>query len=234
MNNFMNEGTDTQSHFNWINISNGDFVMKSDENEPKAKSRVNKLGNTVFERHFQSIGPVYIKSLTMYESKYGDKNIYVGVQGVNQDKVDTVIIIKSDSGYGRSFFDQVFNIEFDRLVVIKPWSKLYEDKKVTKLYITYTNNDKALVGLPNGTPELIFHDIKGKKVIDNISQIKRGDYIEEAFIKMSKDKGMWIEKKEEGLYKEATIEEKKELSKELNKLKKNKSDREPDIDDLFN
>ena len=55
---FLNEIENKQnaeSTIRWISISNGMLVTKSDSSNPKAKSRINKLGTEVYEQFFQSL-----------------------------------------------------------------------------------------------------------------------------------------------------------------------------------
>ena len=183
----------------WIGISNGYFVMKTDETNPKAKKRINKLGNEVYELFFASIGPVKIKTLTFDENKFGEKNIYVGVYNpeIKMD-MDTVITIKMESSYGRSFLQQIFNIDLTKTISFNPWSKTDDEgKKTNRLYINYGDREKVKMAYPTGTPEVIFHDIKGKKIVDVVSQAKQADFLEERLELFSKSNNMWVEKKVE-------------------------------------
>ena len=167
----------------WASISNGLIVVRSTEADPKAKSRVNKLGNTVWERFYRSIYGV-ITNISVEENKFGEKDIRVGLK--HGDMIG-VLTIKLDSSYGRSFFAQIFNTDLSRGIEFTPWSKVTEDgTKKTRLYLGYGKREPVEWKLPEGTPVVKFVEIKGKKVVDNISQIEQMDFLEEklnAFIK---------------------------------------------------
>jgi hypothetical protein len=229
---FLNETSATEGttkQVRWITLSNGKFVMKVDQNDTKAVSRINKLGNQVWERVFASIGPVNIKTLTIQENPYGEKNIYIGVENpAMKSDMDTVIIIKAESAYGRSFFQQIFHIDLTRLVVFNPWTKVSEDgKKATRLYINYTNKEKSGFGFPEGTPQVIFHQIKGKTIVDVVSQVSQQDFLEEKLIELSKANGLWREATKKAENSETFLGENVDTTplteaeiKSLNKLKK--------------
>lgn len=242
---FLNETSATEGtakQVRWITLSEGKFVMKSDENDTKAVSRINKLGKKVWERKFASVGPVNIKTLTIQDNSYGEKNIYVGVENpAMKNDMDTVIIIKAESAYGRSFYQQIFNVDFSRLVVFNPWTKVGEDgKKATRLYINYTNKEKPTFGYPEGTPQVVFHQVKGKTIVDVVSQVTQTDFLEEKLIELSKGKGLWMEPKSKD---EVNLGENVDTTplteaeaKSLNKLKKAFGGKtEPDTigDDFF-
>lgn len=197
---FLNEIENKSNHessIRWIGISNGMLVTKSDSTNPKAKSRINKLGNEVWEQYFQSLGPVFIKSLTIDTNKFDETNIYVGVENpAMKDQPLTILTIKLNSSYGRSFLSQIFNIDLTKMVVFNPWMKVSEDgKKANRLYINYTDKTKVLWKLPEGTPEVKWVETKKGSIIDSVSQINHVSFLEEALTKLSKDNGLWIDKK---------------------------------------
>ena len=39
----------------WAGISNGKFVVRAKQDDPKAVKRINKLGNEVYERFYDNI-----------------------------------------------------------------------------------------------------------------------------------------------------------------------------------
>lgn len=172
----------------WASISNGYIVTKSDQSDPKAKSRVNKLGNTVYERYWASIFGK-ITSIVVEDNKFGETDIRVGLE---DDDNKSVLTFKLDSSYGRSFLSQIFNADLSRKIEFKPWAKLSEDgSKKTRLYLSYgVRNSNVEWKLPEGTPEVKFVDIKGKKVVDNISQIQQIEFLTDKLNELIKLKGL--------------------------------------------
>ena len=198
---FLNEIENKQnaeSAIRWISISNGMLVTKSDSSNPKAKSRINKLGTEVYEQFFQSLGPVNIISLNVDVNKFDETNIYVGVNNpAMKEQPLTILTIKMNSAYGRSFLSQIFNVDLTRMVVFSPWMKVGEDGvKKNRLYINYTNKtDKVEWKFPTGTPEVKWVETKKGSVIDSVSQINHTTFLEEALTKLAKDNNLWVEKK---------------------------------------
>lgn len=234
---FLNEidmkQNNTETSIRWIGISNGMLVMKSDSSNPKAKSRINKLGNEVWEQFFQSLGPVNITSLNVETNKFDETNIYVGVNNpAIKDQPKTILTIKMNSSYGRSFLNQIFNIDLSRMVTFNPWMKVAEDgTKKNRLYINYTTKEKIEWKLPEGTPEVKWVETKKGSVVDNVSQINHLTFLEEALIKLAKDNNLWIEKKTTDLGEnvdtsELTAEELAEL-KQIKKANKVTQPRSP-------
>lgn len=217
----------------WCSISNGLICIKADEKTPGAKSRVNKLGNQVWEKFYKSIAG-NIVGLGMSENKFGEREIRVRIE--NGDSVG-ILTIKADSSYGRGFFNQIFNVDLRKQVEFCPWQKITEDgSKRTNLYLNYQKRDKVEYKLPNGCPELIFHEIKGKKVLDVVSKAKQDEFLETELNKFILKNNLTFvkeatEKVEERF--ELTPEEAKELSN-LKKKNKSKVDEINDLDDFFN
>lgn len=172
----------------WANISNGLIVIKTNINSPGAKSRINKQGTTVYENFYGSIHGV-VSSISMEENKFGEKEIKVGLKSNGNDAVLTISL---NSSYGRSFLAQIFNARINEEIVFIPWQKLTEEgKKKSNLYLQYgtspsRKNEVVTYEFPKGTPEVIWVDLKGKQVVDNISQIKHIDYLEEKLAEFAK------------------------------------------------
>ena len=230
----LNEITNTQKT-TWASISNGNIVVRSTEDDPKAKSRINKKGIKVFERYYASIAGK-IKNLSIEDNVFGEKEVKVGLE--NGDNLG-VLTIKVDSSYGRSFMAQIFNVDLSKAVVFNPWIKKLEDTTKSALYLNYEDRTKVDYKLPQGTPTVNWVDLKGKKVIDNISMIQHQDFLEETLRKFIVDNGLGFVKytpapKEEN---EFTAPLSKEEKKELADMKKNaktKKGSEQSDDDFFN
>lgn len=180
----INEG----SNIIWATISNGYIVTKTDEDDAKGKSRVNKLGKTVYERYWASIFGK-ITTIAVEDNKFGETDIRVGLE---DEENKSVLTFKLDSSYGRSFLSQIFNADLSRKIEFKPWTKTAEDgTKKTRLYLSYgVRNSSIEWKLPEGTPEVKFVEIKGKKVVDNISQLQQIEFLTDKLNALIKEKGL--------------------------------------------
>jgi hypothetical protein len=222
----------------WAKISGGMIVIPADETDPKAKSRVNKVGNTVYERFYKSIAG-WIKTLSVEENKFGETDIRVGLEdGENK----AVLTFALDSSYGRGFLNQIFNVDLTKQVAFTPWLKITEDgTKRTNLYLNYAKNQSVEYKLPVGCPEVKWVDTKKGKVIDPVSKAEHDDFLDnklQEFIKLNNLvydnslKGVNLDE----MMGELTPEEKKQLVKpKAEKVKSNENHSvEASDDDFFN
>lgn len=223
----------------WTSISNGLIVTKASEGEPGAKSRVNKLGTTVWEKFYGSIHGV-ITSISVEENKFGEQDIKVGLKSNGND---AVLTIKLESSYGRSFLAQIFNVDVTQEILFSPWQKVTEDgTKKSRLYLQYgTKPSRANVPveykLPDGTPEVKFVEIKGKKVVDNISQIESVTFLTDKLAQFAKEKGLvYTKTTSEDTFLTGNVDttplteaEKKQLSKPKDSTKAKKSEESDEL-----
>lgn len=220
----------------WATISNGLIVVKSNENDAKAKSRINKLGNQVWERFYRSIAGV-ITSINVEENKFGETDIRVGLKN---GETNGVLTFKLDSSYGRSFLAQIFNVDFTKMVEFTPWSKVTEDgTKKTRLYLGYGKRQNIEWKLPEGTPEIKWVETKKGKVIDPVTQAEHDDFLDVKLKELIKQNNLEYSNGTitEDEWNEMTVPLTQDEKKELKDLKKNKKEKEDDIeslDDLFN
>lgn len=184
----LQEKSNETTNLIWATISNGAIVTKSDSSDPKAVKRINKLGNEVYERHWASIFGSIV-SIQIEDNKFGETDIKIGLQDEDNK---LILTFKLDSSYGRSFLSQIFNADLTKKIKFTPWQKITEEgTKKTRLYLSYgVRNMNIEWKLPTGTPEVKFVDVKGKKVIDNISQIQHMDFLVEKLNDLIKQKGL--------------------------------------------
>lgn len=163
------------SKITWAKISNGLIVVNSDENDTKAKSRTNKLGNIVYERFYKSIYGI-ITTISVEENKFGETEVKVGLK---HDEMIGVLSFNLESSYGRGFMSQIFNVDFSRGVEFTPWQKINEDgTKRTNLYLGYGKRESVKYALPEGTPEVKWVDTKKGKVVDPVSKAEHEDFLD--------------------------------------------------------
>ena len=228
----------TNKNVTYANISNGLIVIKSDSSDPKAKSRVNKLGNEIYERFYRSIVGI-ITSISVEENKFGETDVRVGLK--NEDTIG-VLTFKLDSSYGRAFLAQIFNVDFSKQVEFTPWQKVTDEgTKKTRLYLGYGNRQPVEWKLPTGTPEVKWVETKKGNVVDPVSQAEHEDFLDNKLKGLIADNNLVYATtttsiNSEEFLEELTDEERKQLKKPTN-AKVDKSNVETiedgDINDLF-
>lgn len=210
-------------------ISNGSIITRSSADDAKAKERITKTGNRVYEREWASIYGI-ITAMEWIQNKFQEPEIRVQLQ----DEENTALLtIKVDSSYGRGFLAQIFNVDFTRGIQFSPWQRENDLGKKSMLYLNYTRQEKVDYKLPEGCPEVKFAEIKGKKIVDSISQAQHVQFLEEAFQKLVIDKGLEMPDNLSG--KPLSTEEKKQLVATPAKIKAahKKSDATQTSDDFF-
>jgi len=225
------------SQLTWAKISNGRIVVKADETDTKAVSRVNKVGKTVFERSYKSIAGK-ISALSLEENTFGEQQVNVTLELGDKRGVLSIYL---DSAYGRGFINQIFNVDLTRPVIFTPWMKVIDDKKRTNLYLNYEGRDKVEYKLPEGTPELKFVETKKGKVLDPVSKAEFDEFIENKLREFIKTNNLEFQGvvRNNNEYAEGvdttplSSEELREFNKTLAKAKKLKKDNEPLGDDWF-
>lgn len=243
----LQEKLNSETNIHWLTIANGAIIKKVDEGTQGATPRINKLGKTIYEKHYASmVGR--IKNITVETNKFDQKEIRVCIV---DSKNTAVLTINWDSSYGRSFLKQIFNVDLTKNIIFSPWQKLGEDgKKISRLYLSYGKGQNVEMSYPKGTPEVEWLDVKGKKVADTKSQILFETHIESLLMKFISDNGLEYVKEttddffSDEVTKPLTQEEKSELNSLKKSVKKGKkenpmndimmsSDDVDSLDDLF-
>lgn len=165
----------------FITVSRGQLVVKLNEQDSnfeeekqKAKARLNKLGNQIYERFYNSVTGM-LQTIHIEDNIFGEKTISIGLE---HEGTKYVVFIKADSSYGRDFFTQIFNINIKHPLTITPWQRQYDDKLVSKLYLSH-GRDKVKMEKVEGCPEVKWVEIKGKPMIDNISKAEADAFLED-------------------------------------------------------
>lgn len=202
----------------YASISNGSIITRSNASDEKATKRVTKTGNTVFEREWSSIYGI-ITAMEWVENRFNENEIRVRLQ----DGENTALLtIKVDSSYGRGFLAQIFNVDFTKGIQFSPWQRENDLGKKSMLYLNYTRQEKVEYKLPAGCPELEFAEIKGKKVLNSLTQAKQQEFLEKAFNDLVVAKGLQMPDNLSG--KPLSTEEKSQLSATPSKFKKHSKD----------
>lgn len=214
----------------WAKISNGMIVINSDESDPKAKSRVNKLGNTVYERFYKSIYGI-ITTITVEVNKFNETEVRVGLK---HNDNSAVLSFNLDSSYGRGFLHQIFNVDLSRGVEFSPWQKVTEDgTKRSNLYLNYNKTEKVAYALPEGCPEVKWVQTKKGNVIDPVSKAEHDDFLDTRLNEFIQKNGL-VYQKVESVLETLTDEEKKQLkAPKAEKVVTNAPIHEASGDDFF-
>lgn len=171
--NFLIEEMNSNKSLKWLTISRGLIIEKVDENTPGAKKRINKLNNEVYEKFYKKVGLV-IKNIWIEEGVYG-KQIMISFN-LNED--NATLTINNDSSYGRSFYQQIFNCDLSKQIVIHPY-RFEDDKGKTRTGVTiYQNGTKVEKQFPTDTPEVEFTEKNNKYFVNQIQQEERMEFLE--------------------------------------------------------
>lgn len=218
----------------YAGISNGRIVVRVPEGTEKSVSRINKIGNTVHEKFYSSISG-FIKSMTIEDGKY-EKQIKIYLENNNGNGANQAVLsFKFDSAYGRSFFNQIFNVDFSKEVSFNPWTKVTDDgTKVNRLYLNYggDRNNKVLYQLPTDCPQIKWITRGDKSILDTASKLDHEEWIETNFNKLVKDNNLVWQSTDTDDVEPLTKDELLELKSMKEKAKKSNSD--DDLDDIFN
>jgi hypothetical protein len=171
----------------WAKISNGLIVITADESDPKAKSRINKVGNTVYERFYKSIYGI-ITSISVEENKFGETEVRVGIKHKEQN---AVLTFNLDSSYGRGFLSQILNVDLKRGIDFCPWQKVLEDgTKRSNLYLNYGKNQPVENKLPEGCPVVKWVQTLKGSVIDPVSKAEHDDFLDKRLAEFIKSNNL--------------------------------------------
>ena len=230
------ENTNTEQQVHWLSIANGQIVKRVEEGTPGAKSRINKVGNTVWEKFFKSVVG-RITSINVEVNKFEQKEIKIGIED-KQNKA--VLTVNFNSSYGRSLLEQIFNVDLTKNVVFTPWLKVTEDgKKISRLYLSYGEGKKVEMKFPDGTPEIKWVKVKGKDIIDSVSQAEHESFLDEKLEEFIQKNNLVYQKseaelKQDEMNKSLDVDEEMELKAMKKSAKKKKVEEDFDtFDDLF-
>lgn len=108
----------------YLNIFNGKFVVRSDENDAQAVSRTNKNGSTVWERHYDKMTNCILESAKIVQVENMGAQIKLAVVS---DGELYEIGFSVDSKYGSSFLWKASFIDVSKKFDITPYS--FTDKE---------------------------------------------------------------------------------------------------------
>jgi hypothetical protein len=164
---------ESTSNVKYLSIIGGKIVQSFKQPVEGAIERVNKVGNTVYEKHYKSIEGNIVHALKREHPEYG-VDICIEIQD-GDDLYNITLGVAS--AFCRAFLMKVPNIVWGERYTITPYS--FEDKEkgrmVNGLNI-YKGSEKIANAYskenPNGLPELEKKKIKGKETWDDSERIE--------------------------------------------------------------
>lgn len=162
-------GLENREGGKYITILNGKFAVRSKEGEAGAVQRVNKLGNTVWEKFYDSFTAKLINIRTR-DSQYGKSWEFDFRDG---GEVWTLQLSYSNS-YAKNLIKILPNANLAVEMKLQPSSKVEDGKTKSSLFVSqngvtlkhaYTRQN------PNGMPDMEEILVKGTKQLDDTKQL---------------------------------------------------------------
>ena len=163
-------GLDNRQGGNFITILGGKFCQRVDENTPGAVKRVNKLGNTVFEKFYDSFTGKLL-DIKVQDGNYGKTWNFVFQ---DKEKIYTLQLSYSNS-FATAFLKMLPNVDFSKEMKVSPSSKEVDGKNKNSLFIS--QNGVVLKHAftrenPNGMPDMEQVVVKGVTVWDDTKRLE--------------------------------------------------------------
>ncbi len=166
---------------NYITILNGKFSQKQDpkkwENvtDVELKSngifkRVNKIGNTVFEKYYDKFTG-FLKNIKTNEGAYGKSWIFTFK---DENEIYHLQLSYSNS-FATAFLKMLPNIDVSKVMTLSPSVKEIDGKNKSSLFV---NQDGSVIkhaytmDKPNGLPDMEQVMVKGEKVWDDTKRLQ--------------------------------------------------------------
>ncbi len=164
-------GFKTRERGTYFTIFNGKFCQRVDENYEGAKSRVNKIGKTVYEIFHDSFTGKLVKINTQ-DSEYGKSWIFVFVD--DEGNFYNLQLAYSN-GMAVALLKMLPNIDVSKPFELSPDQKMVDGKNRSSLFVkqdgqnikhAYTREN------PNGMPDLKKIKVKGNDVWDDTDRLE--------------------------------------------------------------
>ena len=163
-------GLETRQGGKYITILGGKFCQRVEEGTEGAKTRVNKVGNTVHEKFYESFTGKLI-NITVQDGDYGKTWNFSF-----QDKEDVYTLqLSYSNSFSTAFLKMLPNIDLTKEMKVSPSTKEVDGKKKNSLFI---NQDGVALkhaftrDNPNGMPDMEQITIKGVLVWDDTKRLE--------------------------------------------------------------
>lgn len=198
-------GLDNREGGKYITILNGKFCVRVPQGTAGAVERVNKLGNTVYEKFYDSFEGKLINIRTQ-DSPYGKNWVF--------DFRDEGEVYHLQLSYSNSYATNILkilpNIDITKEMKVQPAQRIEDGKTKSSLFISqdgttlkhaYTKDN------PNGLPQMEQITIKGQLVWDDTKRLEFLSAMVERDIlpKLPKDAQVAPSKADEGLAVEESV-----------------------------
>lgn len=163
-------GLEQRTGGNYITILGGKFCQRVQEGTPGAVERVNKIGNTVHEKFYDSFTGKLV-SIQVRDGNFG-KTWNLGF--VDRGELYTLQLSYSNS-FATQFLKMLPNVDLTKEMKVSPSVKEEDGKNKSSLFIN--QDGKALkhaytMAEPNGLPPMEQKTVKGQKVWDDTERIE--------------------------------------------------------------
>ena len=166
-------GLEKREEGNYITILGGKFCQRVQDGTEGAKTRVNKIGNTVHEKFYENFTGKLIDIKTK-DGEYGKTwNFHF------KDKEDIYILqLNYSNSFSTAFLKMLPNIDLTKEMKVSPMIKEVDGKKKSSLFVNQddtTIKHAYTMAEPNGMPDMEQITVKGEKVWDDT---KRMEFLE--------------------------------------------------------
>lgn len=155
----------------YITILNGKFCQRVDPSTPGAIARVNKLGNTVHEKFYDSFTAKLVGIKTQDSQAYGTNWVFSF-----KDKGDVYQLqLSFSNSFATAFLKMLPNIDLEKEMKLQPVTKEVDGKTKSSLFVTqngvnvkhaYTREN------PNGLPDMKQITLKGQLIWDDTDRLE--------------------------------------------------------------
>jgi hypothetical protein len=162
-------GLNTREVGNYITILNGKFCQRVSKETPGAIERVNKKGNTVYEKFYDNFTGKLVGIKTQ-DGEYGKSWIFSFKDG---EEIYNLQLSYSNS-FATAFLKMLPNVDLAKEMKVSPSVKEVDGKNKSSLFINqggvalkhaYTKEN------PNGMPDMEQVTVKGQLVWDDTKRI---------------------------------------------------------------
>jgi hypothetical protein len=162
-------GLENKEEGNYITILGGKFCQRVSEGTEGAVKRVNKIGNTVYEKFHDSFTGK-LTDIKVKDGTYGKTwNFYF------TDKKDTYILqLSYSNSFATAFLKMLPNIDLTKEMKISPSVKEVDGKNKSSLFVNQDGQSikhAYTMENPNGMPDMEQVEIKGEKVWDDTKRL---------------------------------------------------------------
>lgn len=162
-------GLQNRQSGNYITILGGKFCQRVQEDTEGAIKRVNKIGNTVYEKFYESFTGKLI-DIKVQDGTYGKTWNFV----FKDTKDPYTLQLSYSNSFSTAFLKMLPNIDLTKEMVLSPSVKEVDGKNRSSLFVN--QDGKAIKHAytretPNGMPDMEQIVIKGAKVWDDTKRL---------------------------------------------------------------